>query len=105
MPATVPVLSERRIEFSQMFPQQSSDVRITVQRGESVLLNVRTGHLYRLNLLGSVVWPQCTGTHSVDRILSTIFETFDVTAAQAQSELLDVLVQLQQDGLLHIERR
>ena len=104
MPATVPVVSERTIEFSQMFPQQNSDVRITVQCGESVLLNVRTGQLHRLTVLGSVVWPRCTGTYSVERILSGIFETFDVTAAQAQSDLLDVLVQLQQDGLLHIEK-
>jgi len=105
MPATVAVLSERTIEFSQMFPQQSSDVRITVQCGESILLNVRTGQFHRLTVLGSAVWPQCTGTYSVERILSSIFEAFDVTAAQAQSDLLDVLIQLQQDGFLHIEKR
>ncbi|MCW5800200.1 MAG: hypothetical protein LZF60_280042 [Nitrospira sp.] len=105
MPATVPLVSERTIELSQMFPQQNSEVQITVQGGESVLLNQRTGQFHRLSVLGSVVWPQCTGTRSVERILSTISETFDVTAARAQSDLLDVLVQLQQDGLLHIEKR
>lgn len=105
MPATVPVVSERTIELAEMFPQRNSNVRITVQGGESVLLNWNTGHSHTLNVLASVVWQQCTGTQSVERILSTIFETFDVTAAQAQSYLLDVLVQLQQDGLLHIEKR
>ncbi len=105
MPATVPVLSERTIDFSQMFPHQNSDVRITNQGGESLLFNVRTGHFHRLNALGSAVWLQCTGTQSVARILSTISETFDVTATQAQSELLDVLVQVQDDGFLRIEKR
>ena len=105
MPATVPVLSERPIEFSEMFPRQNSDVRLMIQGGENVLHNVRTGHFHRLNVLGTVVWPQCAGTHSVERILSTIFGTFDVKATQAQSDLLDVLVQLQGDGLLHIEKR
>ncbi len=105
MPATVPIVSERTIEFSHMFPQRNSDVRITVQDGESVLFNWNTGHSHTLNVLASTVWQQCTGTQSVERILSALFETFDVTAAQAQSDLLDVLVQLQQDGLLHIEKR
>lgn len=105
MPATVPIMSERTIEFSHMFPQRNSDVRIRVQDGENVLLNWNTGHSHTLNVLASTVWQQCTGTQSVERILSALFETFDVTAAQAQSDLLDVLVQLQQDGLLHIEKR
>jgi len=105
MPATVPIVSERTIEFSHMFAQRNSDVRITVLDGEGVLPNWNTGHSLTLNVLTSVVWQQCTGTQSVERILSTLFETFDVTAAQAQSDLLDVLVQLQEDGLLHIEKR
>ena len=71
MPATVPVLSERTIDFSQMFPHQNSDVRITNQGGESLLFNVRTGHFHRLNALGSAVWLQCTGTQGVARLRST----------------------------------
>ena len=105
MPATVPIVSERTIGFSHMFPQRNSDVRITVLDGDGVLPNWNTGHSLTLNVLASTVWQQCTGTQSVERILSALFETFDVTAAQAQSDLLDVLVQLQEDGLLHIEKR
>lgn len=105
MLATVPIVSERTIEFFHMFPQRNSDVRITVQGAGGVLLNWHTDHFHTLNVLASTVWQQCTGTQSVERILSALFETFDVTAAQAQSDLLDVLVQLQQDGLLHIEKR
>lgn len=103
--AMEPVLSERTIELSQMFPQQNSHVRITVQGGEGVLLNVSTGQSHGLNTFGSVVWQQCTGTRSLERILSTIVERFDVTAAQAQADLLDLIVDLQQNDLLRIETR
>lgn len=105
MPAKVPVVSERIIESAHMFPQHNSDLRVTVQGAGGVLLNWDMDYSHTLNVLASVVWQQCTGTQLVQRILSTHFETFDATVAQTQSELLDVLVQLQQDGLLPIEKR
>lgn len=60
---------------------------------------------HTFNVLDSVVWEPCAGTRSLAQILSTVFETFDVTAEEAQSGLLYISVQLQQEDLFHIERR
>lgn len=73
--------------------------------GECVLLNLITGRYYTLNAVGAFVWERCTGSHSVAHILSCIPEYFDVTSVQAQSDGLDLIVQLRQEGLLHTERR
>ena len=73
MPATVPVLSERTIDFSQMFRIKILMCESQIRAAKSLLFNVRTGHFHRLNALGSAVWLQCTGTQSVARI-STIPE-------------------------------
>ena len=105
MPAAVPVWSERQIELSQLFPKQNEDVHSTVLDGDSVLLNLRTGRYYTLNAVGSVVWEQCTGACSLASILASISERFDVTSQQAQSDIVDLVVQLRQEGLLHTERR
>lgn len=101
----VPVVSERTIESAQMFPRRNSDLRIMVQGGGGALLKWHMGHSHAFNVVASVMWQQSTGTQLLQRILSALFETFDATVAQVQSEVLDVLVLLQQDGLLHIEKR
>ena len=105
MRATVPVWSKPQVELSRLFPEQNEDGHSTVLDGESVLLNLSTGRYYTLNTVGSVVWEQCTGTRSLAQILSAISDRFDVTSQQAQSDLLDLVIQLCQEGLLHTERR
>lgn len=105
MSTTVPLWDEHQVELSQMFPKQNEDVHSTVLDGESVLLNLSTGRYYSLNAVGSVVWEQCTGAHSLAAICSNISESFNVTSQEAQSDLLDLVVQLRQEELLHTERR
>lgn len=105
MPATTPVWSECQVDLSQIFPKQNEDVHSTALDGESVLLNLSTGRYYSLNAVGSVVWEQCTGALSLAAICSSISERFDVTSQAAQSDLLDLIVQFRQEGLLHTERR
>ncbi|ULA69584.1 MAG: hypothetical protein LZF62_440041 [Nitrospira sp.] len=105
MPATTPVLSECQVDLAQIFPKQNKDVHSTALEGESVLLNLSTGRYYSLNAVGSVVWEQCTGALSLAAICSSISERFDVTSQDAQSDLLDLIVQFRQEGLLHTERR
>jgi hypothetical protein len=105
MPATVHVWSARKVELSHLFPKQNDDVHSTVLDGESVLLNLSTGRYYTLNAVGTMVWDQCTGNRSLAHILPTICESFDVTAQQAQDDLVDLVVHLDEEGLLHTERR
>jgi len=105
MPVTVSVWSEPQVELSELFPKQNEDVHSTTLDGESVLLNLSTGRYYTLNAVGSLVWAQCTGTHSLAHILSAISERFDVACQQAHTDLVDLVIQLRQEGLLHCERR
>ena len=105
MPAMTPVLTEHKVDLSHIFPKQNEDVHSTVLDGESVLLNLSTGRYYSLNAVGSMVWEQCVGALSLAAICSTICVRFDVTSQDAQSDLLDLIDQFRQEGLLHTERR
>ncbi len=80
MLVTVPVWSERQVDFSQIFPRQNKDVHSTILDGESVLLNLSMGRYYTLNAVGSVVWEQCAGARSLASILFSISERFDATS-------------------------
>ncbi len=105
MSATTHVRSEHVIDLSNLFLKQKEDVHSTVLDGESVLLNLSTGRYYTLNAVGSVVWDLSTGDRSLAHVVSTICGKFDVTVQQAQDDLLDLVVELAQEGLIHIERR
>lgn len=105
MPATAHVLNDRAVDLSHLFLKQKEDVHSTVLDGESVLLNLSTGRYYTLNIVGSIVWDLSTGDRSLAQVVSTICEKFDVTAQQAQDDLLDLVGELGQEGLIYTERR
>lgn len=105
MPATVHLWSERQLELSELFPRQDEQVHSTVLDGESVLLNLKSGRYYTLNVVGSSVWDMCKGEHSLEEILSIVCDRFDVAAQQAQDDIGELIMQLEQEELLHTERR
>ena len=105
MPATTHVWSERQLELCDLFPKQDEQVHSTVLDGESVLLNLSSGRYYTLNVVGSIIWDLCSGQHSLQQIHSALCEKFDVSVQQAKDDVLDLIVHLEHEGLLHIERR
>jgi len=105
MSVEVPICVEDQADLSRLFPAHHEDVHGAVLDGECVLLNLSTGRYYTLNAVGSYVWEQCTGSHSLAQVLSSISQHFDVMPDRAQSDGLDLINQLCQEGLLHTERR
>ena len=105
MSVTAHVRNERQHEFCHMFPKQDEQVHSTVLDGESVLLNLSSGRYYTLNVVGSFVWDLCKGEHSLEEILSIACDRFDVAAQQAQDDIWELIMQLEQEELLHTERR
>ena len=103
--ATVHLWSEPQLELSEIFPRQDEQVHSTVLDGESVLLNLNSGRYYTLNVVGSTIWNLCRGEQSLRQIHSAICARFDVSEQQAQDDMLALIVLLEQEGLLHTERR
>ncbi len=105
MPATVHGWGERQVDLSNVFPKQDEQVHSSVLDGESVLLNLSSGRYYSLNVVGSTIWDLCGGERSLRQILSAICERFEVSVSQAQNDVLELIMHLEQEGLLHTERR
>lgn len=85
--------------------RQNSDVQGTNMDGETVLLDLSTGRYYTLNRLGSVIWELCTGHHTISDIHAVLSDRFDVAPERALDDLVTLVNELIQEGLLQPERR
>lgn len=81
------------------------DVQFTVLDGEAVLLNLETGAYFTLNRVGTVAWELFNGERMLTQVHSTICERFDVGGEVARQDLLSLVTDLQQEGLIQQDRR
>ncbi len=94
-----------RTQLDRIFLRSSPDVQGTTMDGETVLLDLSSGRYYTLNRLGSVIWEHCAGQSTVANIHRAICERFEVASEQALDDLVMLVNELLQEGLLEQERR
>jgi predicted transcriptional regulator len=73
--------------------------------GETILLDLSTGRYYTLNRLGSVIWEHCNGHSTISDIHAVLCDRFEVAPDRALCDLVALVNQLVQEGLLQQERR
>lgn len=84
--------------------RRSPDVQGTSMEGETVLLDLNTGYYYTLNWLGSVIWERCTGHSTISDIHAVLCDRFEVASERALDDLVALVTQLIQEGLLQQQR-
>jgi Coenzyme PQQ synthesis protein D (PqqD) len=96
-------LEEQRI-LTAIFSRQP-DVVPRAIAGETILVPVR-GELARLqqifvlNPVGEHIWHQLDGSRAFGAILQSLVEAFDIDDADARSDLLEFLAELEDAGLI-----
>ncbi len=100
-----PASSIDRTQLDRIVLRSSPDVQGTTMDGETVLLDLSSGRYYTLNRLGSVIWEHCAGQHTMADIHKAICERFEVAPEQALDDLVGLVNELMQEGLLEQERR
>lgn len=83
----------------------SPDVQAASIEGETVLLDLSTGRYYTLNHLGSVIWEHCVNQSTIRDIHADLCNRFEVVPEQALSDLVALINQLVEEGLLQQERK
>ncbi|MDH4085157.1 MAG: PqqD family protein [Nitrospira sp.] len=101
--ASVPIIDSVMLDRTVLLP--SPDVQGTNMDGETVLLDLSSGRYYTLNRVGSVIWEHCTGHHTISDIQAVLCDRFDVASERALDDLVTLVTQLTQEGLLQQERR
>jgi hypothetical protein len=103
-PITSDLISEQA-SLDRIVLRANPDVQSTNMDGETVLLDLSTSRYYTLNRVGSVIWEQCTGNHTIRDIQTVLCDRFDVAPERALDDLVTLVNQLTQEGLLQQERR
>jgi hypothetical protein len=81
----------------------NDDAQSANMDGETVLLALSTGRYYTLNRVGSIIWEHCTGQNTVRDIHAKLCEGFEVAPELALDDLIALVNQLVQEGLLQQE--
>lgn len=69
---------------------------------DQVVLNVTSGHYFRLQSTGGRIWELLREPVRVDRILETIVEEYDTERSGCERDLIEFLGELKNRGLIQI---
>ncbi|MBU4444853.1 MAG: PqqD family protein [Candidatus Marinimicrobia bacterium] len=67
---------------------------------ESVLLNLLTGYYFRLNQVGTFIWPLINKENNLGDIVNRVVDQFDVSQRQAKADINSFIEQLIAEQLI-----
>ena len=70
---------------------------------EAVILSLKKGVYYSLNPCGNRIWSQIQKPVKVGKIRDTLLEEFDIDKETCEEDLLSLLRDLNQEGLIVVE--
>lgn len=71
--------------------------------GEEVILNLEDGTYYGLNEVGARIWALIQDEAMLDRVRDRLLAEFDVDPEQCERDLITLMEELQQAGLVEIQ--
>lgn len=80
---------------------QAQLVETEVDR-EAVILRLDTGIGYGLNKVGTTIWQQITGPLTIAEICAALFARYDIDAETCERQVLELLSEMQTEGLISV---
>jgi len=71
--------------------------------GEKVMLNIEKGNYYGLDGIGSCIWELIEKPCTVQQVVSSLLQEYDVEEEQCQNEVLIFVRELHSQGLVVID--
>lgn len=68
--------------------------------GEALLIHLQSGEYFSLNSIGTRIWESIDGVRTVEDLVDLVLEEYDVERAQAVADVLDLVNQLADEGLV-----
>jgi len=80
-----------------------TQVQISCQvNGETVILHFDSGNYFGLNDVGTLVWKMMERPRSICALRDAILSEYEVEPDQCERELLDLLEELRERGLIEV---
>jgi len=70
--------------------------------GQATILDLRGGQYYGLNTIGTRIWDWIQEPKPISQILSMLVNEYDVDAERCETDLVVLLRELEQKGLIKI---
>ena len=90
--------------MTDWIPERSRELLSSATDDGTVIVAPEDGRLSVVNEVGAFVWELINGRNSVDCIVQQVVENFDVSAAQAQSDVLAFIQALAERQLVTRKR-
>jgi hypothetical protein len=78
------------------------EVASKIMDGEAIMINLSTGVYHSMINVGAVIWELIEKRYSLEEIIKTITEAYDVSLAQAQADVERLAAQLIEEALVSI---
>jgi hypothetical protein len=78
------------------------DVLFRELQDELVMLELKQGVYFGLDAIGTRIWHLLHGQRSLGEVLATLVQEYDVAEAQGAEDLLGLVGQLREHGLLEL---
>lgn len=91
------------MDLSATHVQVTSDQVSSDLDGEEVILNLKDGTYYGLNEVGARIWTLLQETPALHHVRNQIVEEFDVGAEQCEQDLIALVKDLEEAGLVTVQ--
>ena len=81
-------------------PQRRDDFIWRVIDGEAFILSDTGRKIITLNKVASFIWQQCDGSRTVQEILSSLLECFEVDKIQAEQDLTALINEMYKEKII-----
>lgn len=71
--------------------------------GEQVILDLSSGMYFGLNSVGTRIWQLIQEPKKVSEVQQTLLSEYEVEARQCQQDLMTILRQLDEQGLIEVK--
>lgn len=85
-----------------LIPVLAMDVTLQEVDDEILILDRRDNKIHQLNSTAAFIWKKCDGSKSIEYIINSLVDAFEITPEQAASDVLDTVQQFQQNNLLKL---
>ena len=76
------------------------DVLFRAFESEAILLNLKTETYFELDDVGTHVWQHITASSTIQAAYESLLDEYDVEPAQLEADMIDLLSQLLDNGLI-----
>jgi len=80
----------------------SDGITSTEIEGESILLDLEEGVYYGLNSVGGAIWEKIQEPVPIEDIVRAITDAYDVERGQCREDVLALVADLQENGLVDV---